>query len=150
MTSLFAGVAGQHGVAIATFRQYGLERDLVFDLGVMLCFGLVYVFGAYKVCGSIRRRFRDDEHGYRIMALMLSAGVALVGVMLGNPGFIVAESVRLNSGHLSYRMARLPWREHWVILSGWGAVIFGLVAVVRSQKNHESKSIRRSDPRVLH
>src|ERR1051326_6370487 len=30
MASLFAGVASQHGVAIATVRQYRLERDLVF------------------------------------------------------------------------------------------------------------------------
>ena len=150
MTSLFNGVAGQHGVAIATVRQYSLERDRVFDLVVMLCFGFVYALGAYEVCGWIKGRFLDDERGYWITALVLSACVALVGVMLGNLGFIVAESARLNSGHLSYRMARLPWREHWVMLFGCGVVIFGLVAVVRSRKNYEIKSIRRSDPRVLH
>jgi hypothetical protein len=33
---LFAGIASQHDGAIATVRQYSLERDLVFDLGVML------------------------------------------------------------------------------------------------------------------
>ena len=150
MASLFNGIASQHGVPVATVRQYSLERDLVFDLGVMLCFGFVYALGAYRVCGWIRRRFSDDERGYWIMAVVLSVCVALTGVMLGNLGFIVAESVRLNSGHLSYRMARLPWRVHWVLLFGCGVVIFGLVALVRSRKNYESKSIRRSDPRVLH
>lgn len=150
MTSLFNGVASQHGVAIATVRQYSLKRDLVFDLGVMLCFGLVYALGAYKVCGWIKGRFLDDERGYWIMAVVLSACVALTGVMLGNLGSIVAEWARLKSGHLSYRMARLPWREHWVMLFGCGVVIFGLVAVVRARKNYESKSLSRSDPRVLH
>ena len=150
MASLFNGITNQHGVPIATVRQYSLERDLVFDLGVMLCFGLVYALGAYKVCDWIRGRFSDDERGFWIMAAVLSACVALTGVMLGNLGSILAEWIKLNSGHLSYRMARLPWREHWVLLFGCGVVIFGLVAVVRSRKNYESKSIRRSDPRVLH
>ena len=150
MTSLFNGVASQHAVAIATVRQYSRERDLVFDLAVMLCFGFVYALGAYKVCGWIKGRFRDDERGYWLMAVVLSACVALVGVMLGNLGSILAEWVRLNSGHLSYRMARLPWRAHWLMLFGCGVVIFGLVAVVRSRKNYASKSLRRSDPRVLH
>ena len=134
MTSLFNGIAGQHGVAVATVRQYSLKRDLVFDLGVMLCFGFVYGLGAYRVCGWISSRFYDDERGYWIMAVVLSACVALAGVMLGNLGFIVAESLRLNSVHLSYRMARLPWRVHWVMLFVCGVVIFGLVAVVRSRK----------------
>jgi len=150
MTSLFNGIASRHGVTMATVSQYSLERDLVFDLGVTLCFGLVYAFGAYKVCDWIRARFSDDERAYWIMAAVLSACVALTGVMLGNLGFIVAESLRLNSVHLSYRMARLPWRAHWELLFGCGVVIFGLVAVFRSRKTHESKSIRRSDPRVLH
>ena len=82
--------------------------------------------------------------------MVLSVCVALVGVMLGNLGSIVAEWARLNSGHLSYRMARLPWREHWVLLLGCGVVIFSLIALVRSRKNYESKTSRRSDPRVLH
>jgi hypothetical protein len=150
MTSLFNGVASQHGVAIAAVRQYSRERDLVFDLAVMLCFGFVYALGAYKLCVWIKGRFRDDERGYWIMAVVLSACVALIGVMLGNLGSILAEWVRLNSGHLSYRMARLPWRAHWVMLFGCGVVIFGLVAVVRSRKNYARKSLRRSDPRVLH
>ena len=150
MTSLFNGVANQHGVAIATVRQYRLERDLVFDLGLTLCFGFIYGIGAYRVCGWIRGRFADDERGYWIMVVVLSVCVALVGVMLGNLGSILAEWAQLNSGHLSYRMTRLPWRQHWVIFLGGGVIIFGLIALFRSRKNYESKSSRRSDPRVLH
>jgi hypothetical protein len=150
MTSLFTGVANQHGVAIATVRQYSLERDFVFDLGVTLCFGFIYGIGAYNVCGWIRGRFFDDERGYWVMVVVLSVCVALVGVMLGNLGSILAEWAQLNSGHLSYRMTRLPWRRHWVLFLSCGVIIFGLIALVRSKQNYESKSSRRSDPRVLH
>jgi len=150
MTSLFTGIANQHGVAIATVRRYTLERDLVFDLGLTLCFGFIYAIGAYRLCGWIRGRFADDERGYWIMVVMLSVCVALVGVMLGNLGSILAEWAQLNSGHLSYRMTRLPWRKHWVTLFGCGVIIFGLIALVRSRKNYENKTSRRSDPRVLH
>ena len=140
MTSLFNGITNQHGVAVATVRQYSLERDLVFDLGVMLGLGFLYVLGAYNVCGWIRGRFVDEERGYWIMAVVLSGCVALVGVLLGELGSILAEWIKLNSGHLSYRMARLPWREHWVLLFGCGVVIFGLVAVVRSRRNFSTNS----------
>ena len=150
MTSLFNGVASQHGVDVAMVRKYTLERDVVLDLAVFLCFGFAYAAGAYWVCGWVLRRFTGDERGYWIMTAVLSAGVALAGVLVGELGAIVVEGVRLNSGHLSYRMARIPWRHHWVMLFGCGIIIFGLVAVFRQQRNHESKTNRRSDPRVLH
>jgi len=135
------GIANQHRVDIATVRQYSRERDVVFDVVVMLCFGFFYAIGAYYVCVWIMRRFTSDARGYWIMAAVLSGCVALVGVLLGNLASIVVEGVRLNSGHLSYRMARIPWREHWVMLFACGIIVFGFVAMFVYKRSHEAQII---------
>jgi hypothetical protein len=59
----------------------------------------------------------------------MAVGMSLVGVMVGNLGSIIMESVRLNSVHLSYRMNRIPWRQYWAVLFVSGFVIFGLAAL---------------------
>jgi hypothetical protein len=45
----------------------------------------------------------------------------------------VFETFRLNSVHLSYRMNRIPFRQHWAVLFVCCFVVFGLVAVMRSR-----------------
>jgi len=45
----------------------------------------------------------------------------------------VIETLLLNSGHLSYRLNRIPFRQHWATLVACGFVVFGLVALLRSR-----------------
>ena len=67
------------------------------------------------------------------MTLTMAAGLSLIGVMVGMLGSIVVEGVLLNSGHLSYRMNRIPFRQHWTMLFVCGYVIFVLMALLRSR-----------------
>ena len=67
------------------------------------------------------------------MALAMSVGIAFVGVMVGYFGYIIVETFRLNSGHLSYRMDRIPWRQHWLIVLVCFFLVFLLVAAIRSR-----------------
>jgi hypothetical protein len=131
---LFAGLAKAHGVDKATVRQYSRERDIVVDAPVILGFALVYAVVAYLFAGRIRRRFPPDEPGFWVMALIMSAGISLVGVLIGMFWSIVIEEFRLNSGHLSYRMNRIPFREHWMILFAGGVIIFILAALLHYYK----------------
>ena len=132
MQTLFQGVAKHHGVDVATIQQYSVERDLIIDAPVILGFGILYVFTAYIFTGRIRRRFHDDNTGFWIMTLTMAAGVSLAAVMVGILGSIVIETFRLNSVHLSYRMNRIPFRQHWAMLFACGFILFGLVALLRS------------------
>jgi hypothetical protein len=68
------------------------------------------------------------------MTLTMAAGISLVAVMIGILGSIVVEEVQLNSGHLSYRMNRIPFRQYWAILFGCGFAVFLLVAWLRAKK----------------
>lgn len=133
MESLFDGVAKHHGLDVALVRQYRLERDVVLDSATILGLGVLYTFVAYVIAGRIRRRFPLDEPGFWVMTITMAIGISLAGVMIGSLWSIVIEEVRFNSGHLSFRMNRIPFREHWVVLFICGFAIFVLASLVRSR-----------------
>lgn len=139
MEKYFNGIAAVHGVNVGTIREYSRRRDVVFDSVVILTFGLFYSFAAYYLAGLIGRRFSPQEPGYWILAVAIAVGIAATGVALGSLWSIVLEGVRLNSGHLSYRMFRLPFRRHWAMLFVAGFIVFGLVTLIRSRLNFQIK-----------
>jgi hypothetical protein len=134
METLFTGLAKNHGVDMATVRRYSRERDVVLDAAVIISFGLIYVGVAYLLAGRIRRRFPPGEPGFWVMALTMAVGISLVGVLIGMFGSIIIEELRMNSGHLSFRMNRIPLRAHWVVLFASGVIIFILTALVHYYK----------------
>jgi len=133
METLFEGVAKHHSIDVAVVRQYSQERDAVADAVVILSFAFLYVLAAYILTGRILRQFPPGESGFWIMTLAMAVGVSLVGVLVGSLWSIVFETFRLNSVHLSYRMNRIPFRQHWAVLFVCCFVVFGLVAVMRSR-----------------
>jgi hypothetical protein len=133
METLFDGVAKHHGVDVALVRQYHFERDPIVDSAVIVGFGIVYTLVAYVFAGRIRRGFPSDEPGFWVMSVTMAIGVSLVGVMIGILWSIVIEGVRFNSGHLSYRMNRIPFRQHWAMLFVCGSAIFVLASLLRSR-----------------
>lgn len=148
METLFAGVANQHGLNVALVRQYRLERDVVADSVVVLSFGLLYGVVAYVFAGQIRKRFSFGEPGFWVLTLTLAIGMSLVGVMIGNLWSIVVEGVRLNSGHLSYRMDRIPFRDHWAVLFMCGILVFGLATLVRARFKADDAGVKRDNERL--
>jgi hypothetical protein len=133
MQTLFQGVAQHHGVDVAIVRQYSRTRDPVVDTAVIVGFGILYVVVAYIFAGRIRKRFPEYDSSFWIMTLVLAAGVSLVAVMVGVLGSIVIEEIRLNSGHLSFRMNRIPFRHYWETLFVGGFVLFWLVVLLRAR-----------------
>ena len=133
MQTLFQGIATHHGVDVATVQQYSMEREIIVDAAVIFGFSVLYLFAGYIFTGRIRRQFHDDDTGFWIMTLTMAAGVSLAAVMVGILGSIVIETFRLNSVHLSYRMNRIPFRQHWAMLFACGCIVFGLVALLRSR-----------------
>jgi hypothetical protein len=55
---------------------------------------------------------------------------------------IIVEGVRLNSGHLSHRMNRIPFRQYWVALFFFGVVMFLLAALIRSRSSRRPNGAR--------
>lgn len=133
MQTLFQGIAKHHGVDVGIVQQYSREREFNVDAPIIFGFGILYVFAAYIITGRIRRRFHDDNTGFWIMTLTMAVAASLVAVMVGMLGSIVIEEYRLNTVHLSYRMNRIPFRQHWAMLFACGFVVFALVALLRSR-----------------
>ena len=131
METLFDGVAKHHSVDVAIVRQYSVDRDLFVDIVVIVSFGILYVVVVYVFTTRISNQFPPGEPGFWLMTLTMAIGVSLVAVLMGNLWSIVIEGVRLNSGHLSYRMNRIPFRSHWAVFFVSGFVIFVLAALGR-------------------
>jgi hypothetical protein len=133
MEALFDGVAKQHGVDVTVVRQYSVKRDVVLDSSVVLSLGALYAVVAFIFAGRIRSRFPTGEPGYWVMAPTMAIGICLAGVMIGILWSIVIDEVRLGSGHLSYRMDRILFRQHWAMLFVCGVAIFLVISLVRAR-----------------
>jgi hypothetical protein len=140
MTKLFTGLARQHGVDIDVVRQYSRERDWIIDSGVILSFAALYAVMAYLFAGRIVRRFALDDPGFWVMTIAMAMGASLTGVLAGGLWSILIETFRLNSGHLSYRMNRIPLRQYWPVAFGCGFMIFALITLLRSRATLHSQS----------
>jgi hypothetical protein len=135
MESLFNGVARQHAVDVALVRQYSQERDFLADSAAILSFALLFVTAVYYLVGRIRRRFDVDEQAnFWIMTAVMSVGASLVGLLILIFGSIIFETYRL-SPHLSYRMNRIPSRQHWFVFLLCGILVFWLIALLRSRSS---------------
>ena len=132
MEALFQGVASHHGVDVALVRQYRMSRDTAVDSAVILGFAFLYALAGYRLAGVIRRRFPSDEWpAFVIATITMSVLASIVGVILGDYWSVLIENLRMGSGHLSYRIDRIPWRLHWGAAFICGLVVFWLAAAVR-------------------
>ena len=143
MQTLFAGVAKHHSVDDALVRQYSVERDAVADSAVVLTFAVLYALVAYALAGRICRQYSAAEVGFWVMTFTLAIGISLVGLLMGSLWSIVIEGVRLNSGHISYRMDRIPFRQHLVVLFVCGFAIFVLATLVRARFRNDDVPVER-------
>jgi hypothetical protein len=133
MEAMFQGIANSHGLGVALVREYRLKRDIVSDSAVILGFGVLYGLVAYYLVTLIRRRFWSDEWiGFLIATIAMSVVASMIGVIAGDIWSLSMENLQMNSGHLSYRVNRVPWRQHWGAMFFYCLGIFWLAVVVRS------------------
>ena len=65
------------------------------------------------------------------MSLFCSLAFGVGGLLLGEQWSITAESIRVGTGHLSYRVDRLPWVQHRIGFFVLCVAVFWSAAVVR-------------------
>jgi hypothetical protein len=110
--TLFGVVARRHGVSPQQVDEATSHRDISFDAIVLIAFVSLYAL----VVTGILRRLRSGGLGGRAWTSMLatagvSMGVAPIAAVVWAVWAGLAESIRLGSGHVSYRAARIPGRE---------------------------------------
>ncbi len=139
MTALFDAVARNHAVPPDDVRTSLTRRPVSADLAIMLSFAICYAFLAYSMSGQLARNFPFEE-GYAapvVATIVASVVISLSGVLVGEWYSLAAENIRVGSGHLSYRIGRIPWNQHRPGLFLIGVVLFWLVAAIRYRQRSE-------------
>ncbi len=122
LDEMFKTVAARHGVSEEQVRQSLADRPAGVDFLVMLSFGAFYACAVYL----ISRRFDSIA-----MTIYLSVVSSAIAVLLGQAWAILVESLRLWTGHLSYRMDRIPWGHHRLASFVAALVLFWIVVLLR-------------------
>jgi hypothetical protein len=98
----------------------GAERD---------CYG----FLAIPLAGWLLRSYPPEESITATIAMpllcCLTYGVG--GLLLSEQWSIVAENIRIGTGHLSYRVDRLPWLQHRISFLVLCVAVFWSAFIVR-------------------
>ena len=132
LSTLSETIAVRHGVGADDVIAAVGRRDAQFDAIYVLLFVLVYGLAANRVALRLAARFPSDERWPALIAGVAAAPfVGAAGAMIGALGASVAEMLRVRDTHLSYRVFRIPWNEHWLSFYLGGVALFGLIAGAR-------------------
>jgi len=139
MESLFGAVARNHALEIELVRSYTTMRNRWFDATVLVSFVVVYALVAHALAGLVARRVGVEEWPVAAVAVTaLSVGAAQVATMAFDMWAVTAESLRLSSWHLSYRVDRLPWQHHHPLIFAASVGVFWLIALLRYRREHRA------------
>jgi hypothetical protein len=143
MEKLVPIVAARHGIAAYQVgAQLARGRPMV-AAGEGLLFAPIYLLAAYCIARRVSRRYpsREDLWGWAFMGAYLSLAVSAGGMMAGETWSETLESLRLGTGHLSYRMLLIPWSHHRLEIFMVGVTLFWLAAVAQRWKLHHSAGV---------
>ena len=133
MARLFRMVARDNGVTEAEVRRSLSIRPMGFDLAVILFFGALYTMAAYLVVRRLWPRYEGggERSAMVIMTIYASAIVSASGVLFAELWSLAFESIRIGSGHLSDRTARIPIVHHRPAMFVAGLLVFWIVGGLR-------------------
>ncbi len=121
MAEMFKTLAARYGVSEDQVRESLTRRPVGVDLLVMLSFAAFYAW----VANLTVRRTSIVTTAYASVIL------GAVAVLLVETWAMFVESVRLGTGHLSYRLERVPWSHHRLALFVAALALYWLVAMFR-------------------
>jgi len=111
--TLFAGLAASRGIGVADVGSARSQLDRrPFDWLVNVPIAAAYLFLAITVTGRIAGRFRGEGFPALVAVALASIVLAVAIVVAGQVWAGLVETIRLSSGHLSYRAFRIPWSHH--------------------------------------
>jgi hypothetical protein len=133
---LFPIVAARHGVTTYQVGESLAGGRPMVAVAEGLLFAPIYLLVAYFIARRVSRRYpgQEDLWDWGFMSAYVSLAVGAVGVLAGETWSQTMESLRLGTGHLSYRMMRIAWSHHRPEIFAVGVVLFWLVAAAQRWK----------------
>lgn len=142
MATLFQFVARDHGVSVDQVRRSLSDRPKIFDWAVILSYAVLYTLAVYLITRKLAEAFwrNGDKVRAAMMTVYVSAITSLAGTGLSGLWFATMENIRLGNGHLSYRLARIPWQHNQAVILVFAMALFWVIAVFRCKAECSPKS----------
>ena len=131
MATLFATVGQGHGVDPEAVRRAVGQRSVTFDAAVLLSFATLFGFMVRPVASRIAATFASSLTAQTLVVIFASIGVGIVGGLVGDVWSGVAETIRVGNGHVSYRVNRVPWRQHPELAVASCVALFWVIGALR-------------------
>jgi len=110
---LIAAIADSRQISIDAVRQARLQLDhRGFDWLVNLPMALFTLATALLVTRAVRSRFPDDRPPRVAAIVLLSVGLGILVIGIGQLWAFAVEGVRIGNDHLGHRGLRIPWGKH--------------------------------------
>jgi hypothetical protein len=123
---LFVAIADSRNISIDAVREARQQLDQRgFDWLVNLPMALITIAMAFLTTRIVRHRFPDDRLPRVVAIVLLSIGLGILVIGLGQLWAFAVEAVRIGNDHLGHRGLRIPWRKHrtttfaLVLISVW-------------------------------
>ncbi len=129
---LFAGLAASRSVSaveVAAARAQLAVRS--FDWLVNVPMALLYVGLSLVVTRRLQVRFAGERIAFVTALIIMSVGMAVAIVAVGQLWASGVEATRIGSGHLSYRASRIPWNGHRLETFTLAVIVTWAVAVAQ-------------------
>lgn len=139
---MFEAVASTHRIDAVDVRNALGKNRTPIDVAEGFPYFLFYLIGAWI---AIRRIWRlhppgEDWSSGLILILLCSLASATAGVIGCEVWIGLIEDVRVGTGHLAYRGARLVWSNHRVFIFGVLLTAFWLLALIRARRELRGSS----------
>ncbi|MBV9501006.1 MAG: hypothetical protein JO138_16675 [Acidobacteriaceae bacterium] len=148
MAALFETIGTSHDVKEQEVRRSLGHRRHGFDSAVILSFTLFYTCLTSVFARRLHRLYgpREERTTVAVMITIASLLASTAGLMLGEVWSGILESFRIGNGHMSYRLARIPWVHHRLALFISGVILFWVVAAFqrRNIKNPQASNASRA------
>ena len=131
--SLLKQISTSHKVPPKEVIRFFGNRSIAIDLAVIVPFLLLYCFSAVLLTRWVVRRYPPEESVSTAVTMVCFCSLvfAIGGLLLGEEWSAAAESLRVGTTHLSYRVGRLPWAHHRIGFFVLCLILFWSAAVPR-------------------
>ena len=136
MVKLGQSISESHNVPANALKDFFGRRNYVADFAINLPFFLLYWLISAVLAKKLLRSYPPHEGMVLVLAILALTSLAfgVAGMLLGQLWSIVAENLRVGTGHLSYRVGRLPSERHRMIFCLFCVLLFWSAVWARSKR----------------
>lgn len=136
--ALVEQIGKSHNIPPSEVRNFFGRRSFVVDASVSLSFLALYSFVAGTFVVRLLRRYPPEDGWIAtfVVVTLSSLAFGICGMMIGEVWSGTVESIRIGTGHLSYRVNHVPWVRHEVGFFVVCVVLFWCAAIARYRIRH--------------